>query len=196
MNRSRIVVAVASVALLLVYLFPVWTIDLEAPQYPEGLGMQIQVNTITGQKAHDLNNINNLNHYIGMKRIEPESIKELKLMPWIVAVLALTGLLVAATGSRKLLYLWVGVFFIVAVGGLVDFWLWAYDYGHNLNPAAAIRIPGMGYQPPLIGSKQILNFRAHSWPGIGGWAAIASFLTGALVMVREIRERRVVRKAA
>ncbi len=191
MNRSRILVAVASLALLLAYAFPIWRIHLEAPQYPEGLGMNIEAGTITGMKRHDLANINNLNHYIGMKRIEPESIKELELMPWIIGVLALTGLLVAATGSRKLLYAWTVVFFLFAVAGLVDFWLWEYDYGHNLDAeTAAIKIPGMSYQPPLIGSKQILNFTATSWPGIGGWAAIASFLTGASAMLTELRRRR------
>ena len=44
-----------------------------------------------------------------------------------------------------------------------------YDYGHNLNPNAAIVVPGMSYQPPLFGFKQLLNFGAYSYPDIGGW---------------------------
>ena len=58
------------------------------------------------------------------------------------------------------------------VGALVDFYLWGYDYGHNLNPEAPIKIEGMSYQPPLIGTKQLLNFTAFSGPDIGGWIFI------------------------
>ena len=65
---------------------------------------------------------------------------------------------------------------IVACGlaALVDFYLWGYDYGHNLDPTAPIVVPGMSYQPPLIGSKQLLNFTAFSGPDIGGWIFVAS----------------------
>ncbi len=52
---------------------------------------------------------------------------------------------------------------------MADFYRWEYNYGHNLDPTAAIRVPGMAYQPPLIGYKQLLNFGAYSIPDIGGW---------------------------
>ena len=55
---------------------------------------------------------------------------------------------------------------------MIDFWRWDYNYGHNLNPDAAIIVPGMAYQPPLIGYKQLLNFGAYSIPDIGGWLFI------------------------
>lgn len=56
---------------------------------------------------------------------------------------------------------------------MVDFWRWEYDYGHNLDPNAAIIVPGMAYQPPLIGFKQLLNFGAYSMPDMGGMIFIA-----------------------
>lgn len=178
-KRSRILIGLASLALLLMYVFPIWKISLDAPQYPEGLGLEIWINTVKGQKQHDLNNVNNLNHYIGMKRIEPDSIKELKMMPWIIGFLIVTGILVAVTGKRWMLYAWVGSFVIISIVGLVDFWLWEYDYGHNLDEEnAIIKIPGMSYQPPLIGSKQLLNFVATSWPALGGIAAFISIGIG------------------
>ncbi len=187
-RTSRILVLVASLALALVYVLPIWVIDLEAPQYPEGLGMVITVNNIQGQKLNDLNNINNLNHYIGMKRIEPESIPELKIMPWIVAFLLVGGVLSAAIGRRKVLYGWVAMYLLVSLVGLGDFYKWEYDYGHNLDEEnAIIKVPGMNYQPPLIGSKQLLNFRAHSWPGSGGWILIGVSLIGFGVAVAEWR---------
>jgi hypothetical protein len=162
----------ACLGILLAYLTPLWHIGLKAPQYPEGLGMYIWVNRMTGEKPQDLASINGLNHYIGMKPIEPASIPELTYMPIALAALAGTGLLVAALGRRKLMYGWTTVFAIGALAGLADFWRWGYDYGHNLNPRAAIQIPGMSYQPPVIGTKQLLNFEATSWPALGGWIVI------------------------
>ncbi|MEJ2502328.1 MAG: nitrous oxide reductase accessory protein NosL, partial [Gemmatimonadota bacterium] len=185
-RRSRVLVLIASLALVTTYFAPLWRIDLEAPQYPEGLGMRIWVNTIDGEGEWDLKKINQLNHYIGMKEIEPESIPELEFMPWLVALLMVGGIATAAVGRRGALYAWVGAFAVAAGGGLVDFWLWNYDYGHDLNPEAAIQIPGMSYQPPIIGSRQILNFTAHSWPGIGGWAAIAAFGLALAALASEV----------
>jgi copper chaperone NosL len=53
---------------------------------------------------------------------------------------------------------------VLGIAGLIDFYMWGYDYGHNLNPRAPIKVPGMSYQPPLIGCKQLLNINACSWP--------------------------------
>jgi copper chaperone NosL len=188
---SRILLLVAALAMGLVYVLPVWRITLEAPQYPEGLGMVIRVNTIVGVKQHDLNNINNLNHYIGMKRIEPESVPTLKIMPVVIGALILLGATTSALGRRKMLYAFAGLFLALSLAGMVDFWRWNYDYGHNLDQEnAIIKIPGMSYQPPLIGSRQILNFKAHSWPASGGWILIVAGTVFSAVAYREFRAGR------
>lgn len=157
-----------------IYLFPIWSIQLEAPQYPEGIGLNIWVDTIAGKEPQDLQNINGLNHYIGMREIVPDSIPELKLMPYFVGFLIATGLIVALFGNRRWLLGWLILFLALAVTGLVDFYLWEYDYGHNLNPDAPIKVPGMTYQPPLLGSKQLLNIKATSLPHIGFYFALVS----------------------
>lgn len=173
-TKEKIVMAVASLLLGLVFLVPIWTIDMDAPQYPEGIGMEISINKIEGQNKNDLQNINGLNHYIGMKEITPESIPELKIMPWIFAFLIVSGLGVAAWGNRTALLIWIILFVLLAVAGLIDFYLWGYDYGHNLSDDAAIKVPGMTYQPPLIGTKQLLNITASSWPGPGFYISVIS----------------------
>jgi copper chaperone NosL len=195
-TRSRLILAFAAVLLGLLYVLPIWRITLEAPQYPEGIGMLIWVDTVTGASAHDLNSINKLNHYIGMKEIVPEAIPELTITPWVFGFLILLGLGAAATGKRWLLYTWVGVFVVVGVAGMVDFYLWGYDYGHDLDPEAIIQVPGMTYQPPLIGSKQLLNITAHSWPASGMIAALVSLLMGFVVAFTEWRRKRRARRAA
>jgi copper chaperone NosL len=166
--------------LLLVYLFPLWSIDLTAPQYPEGIGLSIWVNKITGKNPNDLRNINGLNHYIGMKEINPESIPELKIMPSLIGFMIVLGLLAASFGRKNLLLIWTVLLILIMAVGLVDFYLWEYDYGHDLNPKAAIKIPGMSYQPPLLGSKQLLNMRTSSWPHVGGLAIILASLLSVL----------------
>jgi hypothetical protein len=164
----------AALLLIMVYFFPIWSISMEAPQYPEGIGMNITVNDIQGKEPQDLQNINGLNHYIGMKAITPESIPELKVMPFIFGFLIISGLAIAIWGTRKWILVWLGIFVLFAIGGLVDFYIWGYDYGHNLNPNAPIKVPGMTYQPPLIGSKQLLNINATSLPHIGFYISLVS----------------------
>lgn len=185
-KRSRILLALAALLLAAAYVLPLWSVSLIAPQYPEGLGMRIWLNTISGAKPNDLENINNLNHYIGMKRIVPESIPELRLMPIAVGALLALGLAVAALGRRSLARVWVGLFLFLAVAGLIDFYRWEYDYGHNLDTEdAIIKVPGMNYQPPLIGSKKLLNFTATSYPALGGICVMASLGLGVLVLFAE-----------
>ncbi|HEX6616661.1 MAG TPA: hypothetical protein VF046_10185 [Gemmatimonadales bacterium] len=186
-RASRLAVAAVSLLLLAVYVTPLWHINLIAPQYPEGLGLRIWVNQITGLKPGDLNSINGLNHYIGMRAIEPASFPELQYMPWLLGAAVAAGLLVALAGRRPVLYAWAGLFTLGAIAGLADFWKWGYDYGHQLDPHAAIKVPGMSYQPPVIGSKQLLNFHAESWPGPGGWIAIFALLVVLTVAVLEWR---------
>jgi copper chaperone NosL len=189
-SSSRIAVAIAAVLLLLLYVTPLWRIQLHAPQYPEGLGLKIWVDRIAGTGPNDLNSINSLNHYIGMHAIEPHDFPELRVMPWLLAGLVLAGLLVAVVGRRGALYLWLQLIVLGAVAGLVDFYRWGYAYGHELDEHAAIKVPGMSYQPPVIGSKQLLNFHASSWPDAGAWIATIALAVGITVAVLEWRRHR------
>ncbi|MCU0650108.1 MAG: hypothetical protein MUF00_19120, partial [Gemmatimonadaceae bacterium] len=64
-------------------------------------------------------------------------------------------------------------------------WYWQYDYGHNLDVEnAPIKVPGMTYQPPLFGTKKLLNFTATSWPAIGGWAAFGALALAIVAVTR------------
>ena len=181
-TQSKIIIVVASLLLVLTFFFPIWYIDLEAPQYPEGIGLEIWLNKITGQKPHDLANINGLNHYIGMKEINPDAIPELKIMPFIIIFLVVFGLVSGISGKRSLVYIWIILFIVVAAVGLYDFYMWEYDYGHDLNPNAAIKIPGMAYQPPLIGAKMLLNFNAISMPHLSSWILVVAVVLSLIAL--------------
>jgi hypothetical protein len=105
--------------------------------------------------------------------------------------MALLGLGLAAMGRRRLMILWSAALAFAAVAGMADFYKWEYEYGHNLDyEHAPIKIPGMAYQPPLIGSKQLLNFTATSLPATGGVLAIASVSIAVVVAVSVLRTSR------
>jgi hypothetical protein len=151
--------------------------------------MEIHAHTVRGVGENDLRNINALNHYIGMKRIEPRSIPELRVIPMVIGALALTGLLAAAFGRRRLAMAWLAVFVLAGAVGMYDFWRWEYSYGHDLDfEHAIIKVPGMTYQPPLIGSKQLLNYTAESLPALGAALAAAAFIL-AIVSIALPRRR-------
>jgi copper chaperone NosL len=169
---SRLLIALSALLMVSAYFVPLWQILMWAPQYPEGLKMEIWINNIRG----DVKIISALNHYIGMKHIEVEMFPEFQYMIYVVGGLIGFGLLTAISNRRIMVWLFCGLLLATGVAALVDFWLWGYDYGHNLDPTAAINIPGMTYQPPLIGTKQLLNFTAFSGPDIGGWVFVGAAL--------------------
>jgi len=184
---SRIVIALASLALVATYFLPVWFIFLIAPQYPEGLTMKIWLNQLTGE----VEIINGLNHYIGMKHIRKEMFPEFDYLVYIVGFFIVFGLTVAFTGSRKLLYSYIVLTVLGGAAAMYDFYQWGYDYGHNLDPKAAIQVPGLTYQPPLLGHKTLLNFDAYSYPDTGGWIVIGVGVVFMLTAVWEwLRSRK------
>jgi copper chaperone NosL len=166
---TRVILIVGAILLTISIFVPIWRIELDAPQYPEGLAMLIYSYKLGG----DVEIINGLNHYIGMQTLHAENFIEFTVLPYIIGSFALLMLITALVGRKRLLYFSFTLFALFGVLAMVDFWRWEYNYGHNLDPTAAIIVPGMAYQPPLIGYKQLLNFGAFSIPDIGGWLFIA-----------------------
>ncbi|ESU29216.1 hypothetical protein FLJC2902T_06090 [Flavobacterium limnosediminis JC2902] len=160
---------------------PMWQIELNAPQYPEGLVLKLHANKIGG----DVDIINGLNHYIGMATLHTENFIEFKILPYIIGGLGAISLLIIFIAKRKaVLFFFITYIAFVVLAG-VDFYRWNYEYGHNLDPNAAIKVPGMAYQPPLLGYKQLLNFGAYSIPDTGGWMLTAAGLLLLTVVIKE-----------
>ncbi len=174
----------AAVALAVSIFVPLWRIELDAPQYPEGLALLIYPNKLSG----DVDIINGLNHYIGMGTLHADDFVEFTVLPYIIAFFATMSALAALVRRKNLLLITTILFVLFGIGAMYDFWQWEYAYGHNLNPNAAIKVPGMAYQPPLIGFKQLLNFGAYSIPDIGGWLFIAAGISLLLASILTIRK--------
>jgi copper chaperone NosL len=180
---TRIALIICGVVLCAALIVPIWRIELNAPQYPEGLTLLIYANRLGGS----VDIINGLNHYIGMKTLHANDFAEFVVLPYIIAFFAISFIAAGLFAKKNLLYTLFVLFVIFGVLAMIDFWRWEYDYGHNLNPDAAIVVPGMAYQPPLIGFKQLLNFGAYSVPDIGGWIFVAA---GTILLILVIIERR------
>lgn len=178
---SRVMLLIISALLFGSLLFPMWRIELTAPQYPEGLLLQLHANKIGG----DVDIINGLNHYIGMKTLHTADFIEFKFLPYVFGFFGLFATALFFIARKKGVVLLFVSFFLFAILAAIDFYRWNYEYGHNLNPNAAIVVPGMAYQPPLIGYKQLLNFGAYSIPDIGGWMMIAAGLLLFIIVAKE-----------
>jgi copper chaperone NosL len=187
-NFTRWLLLASALMLPLTLLFPVWKIELTAPQYPEGLVMKIWLHKLSG----DINIINGLNRYIGMQTIRQEDFIEFKILPVSVLLLTIFGILAAVKNTRKWTLAYTITFILFGLTAIADFYRWEYEYGHNLDPSAPIQVPGLAYQPPLIGYKQLLNFEAFAIPDTAGWIFFGSvslaILAWAIFWLREKRE--------
>ncbi len=165
-GRSRLLLASLVLPLAASFLFPLWRIEMEAPQYPRGLQLDIYAHRLDGgNNGHDITEINNLNHYIGMHPLEESRIPELGWIPFAFGLLGLLVLRVAAVGTvRDLIDLSVLLIYITGFF-FARFVLMLYSYGHDLDPTAAVTVAP--FMPVIVGTKQIANFTTHSYPHVG-----------------------------
>jgi len=171
----RLLVLAAALLLVAIYVSPLWKLTMFAPQYPEGLRLDIfSYKLVGGNEGQDLTEINVLNHYIGMRDLIVDDFTEFKWLPFVVGAIGLLYLRAAVVGT---------------VGGLVDvlvlnvyfsaFALWSfgykmYVYGHSLAPTAAVKVPA--FMPPMFGYKQLANFEVYSYPQAASYAMALSTL--------------------
>lgn len=159
---------IAAALLVVAYFTPLWNMTLIAPQYPNDLVLTAYGTTMEG----DLLEINTLNHYAGVKAIEPENVMELKAFPFL-----LFGF-VAAIGVSSLLrrrWLRAGIILVAwgfPLGLLIDLQYWLYTYGHDLNEEAPL-YPG-AFTPKVIGRTKVVNFHSECMVSWGFWLMVAA----------------------
>jgi len=181
-----------SATLLLVptYLFPLWQMTMFAQQYREGLRLNIYSYKLDGgNQGQDVNEINVLNHYIGMRALEAEDFTEFKWIPFVIGAFGLFFLRAAVLGKISHL---VDVIVLYVYFGLFSLWSFAYKlyaYGHNLSPTAAVKVEP--FMPPMFGFRQLANFQVYSYPGPASYALmlVTVLLFAALLVAwRQSRE--------
>jgi hypothetical protein len=205
-KKSKVLMIVASLLLLTLFIFPLWKITLLAPQYPEPLGLNIHITHLSdGNQFNDVNNIDLLNHYIGMAHLPTEinvkkgvvePFKEFTIFPIVIVIMTVFGVLFGFIGKRNLYLTWISILIILGVAGMYDFYLWLFHYGHNLNPNAILKITDiktgepMGYEPPFFGYKKLLNFEVYSYPAIGAYFIIVGMGIASLAYINDKRAAR------
>ncbi len=187
-GRERMMVGLVAIVLLPVFFLPVlpiWHMRMRAPQYPEGLELRIYTNAIRG----DVDKVNTLNHYVGMKQIRDEDFREFRFMPQALSAFGVLALLAALTRRRWLAVAGWVAFTVFAGVMFADFAKWLWAYGHELDPHAAITLPA--FTPPVVGFKQMANFKVWSLPGVGTGLLGAAWLLGpVLVLLARAADRR------
>lgn len=172
---TRWILVLAIVPLVIGAFVPLWQIHFTAPQYPKGLDLFVRSYTIEGgNRGIDLPEINTLNHYVGMKKLDPADFADLDFIPFAIGGLALLALRVAVVGDvRSLVDLAVltGYFGAFSLG---RFAYMLYRYGHDLDPKAAITMEA--FMPPILGTAEMGNFTVSSFPAFGTYL-IGAFAT-------------------
>lgn len=178
---SRLITIVAALALILVFIYPLWNMTFYSNQYTDGLALDIYAYHLEGGKTanrDDLREINSLNHYIGMRPLLESDFGEFLWLPFAIGGLMLLALRAAVLGKMSKL---VDVFVIFTYFSLFSLWSFyyrLYSYGHHLDPTAAIKVPP--FTPPLFGTQQVGNFTVYSYPDIASYALC---LFGVLLLV-------------
>jgi len=176
--RPRLLVVAAAGLLAVSLMFPLWNMTMFAPQYPDGLRLDIFASGLeAGRDGQDLKEINLLNHYIGMRDLSDESFAEFQWMPFVIGGLALLFLRAAALGEMKMLVDALVLYLYFAGFSLWSFAHKLYTYGHELSPTAAVKVEP--FMPPVFGAKQLANFEVYSYPAVASYLLIAA---GALLM--------------
>lgn len=170
-NRVRFyaptAIMLVAAALLLVSTFlPYWKMELQAPQYPQGLEMTVYVNRVQG----DVSEVDGLNHYIGMRPISEAAQFERSVA--VIAIGALIFLVVASVFIHNpcALLLTIPVIAYPAIF-LLDLWLWMRAFGQDLDPSAPLSNIIEPFVPQIIGSGQVAQFRTEAIWGSGLWIA-------------------------
>jgi hypothetical protein len=186
---SRALLLVVAGLFVAIAFLPLWRITLVAPQYEEGLRVSIySYKLVGGNDGQDLVEINNLNHYIGMRELKQSDFVEMKWMPFALGLFALIALRAATHGRMSQVIDLFALFTYFGLFSMGLFYYRLYTYGHNLDPEAPMTIEP--FTPMLIGKNQIANFVQYSFPLIGGvlMVFIPILLFGAFWFSRKPRE--------
>jgi copper chaperone NosL len=181
-NRRRLLIG-AGILAGLAMLLPLWGMTLVSNQYPEGLRMIVYPNHIRG----DIEELNALNHYIGMTRISDRVFPELRLLP-LGFGLVVVGSFFAAFVRR----VWADLLPLTLMIAIAGYGLWSmthrlYQFGHDLDPTAAIRISP--FTPPMLGQNQIAQFATYSYFSWGTFLALGAGALITLALVADLATR-------
>jgi len=183
-DRSRGFLLLLLAPLLLALIAPIWSMRFEAPQYPNGLELVIFPYTVTG----DVQEVNTLNHYIGMSRIDRAALSDLDFLPFAIGAFALLLLRVVALGDLRSLLDLVALYTYFGAFAFARFAYQLYVFGHNLDPKAPFQIEP--FTPTILGTGTVANFTITSLPARGSFYLASIGVALLVILLLHLRPAR------
>jgi hypothetical protein len=180
------------------YFAPMWWVSLKAVNYPEETfpdGVRIHMhwdrvaNGCVGAERAEVSDdegldcveeMNTINHYIGMEPIERGAQREMAAAPYLF--IAFGAMLVAMLFYSGALWWLLGVpamLLPVAFVAVFTYWLWWF--GHNLREWAAFTVKP--FMPTVLGEGLVAQFSTYAYPHYGMFLSIVSALCIALAVL-------------
>ncbi len=186
-ERKRFIVpsfllGLAALLLLTSMFLPYWKLTLLAPQYPDGLKMEAYVNHVSG----DVDEIDELNHYIGMRPLKEAA--QLERSSSIILISSLILLVIGGIYTHSPFALFFAIpaicYPFVFLG---DMYFWMHNFGMNLNPHAPLSSAVKPFVPPLLGEGLVGQFKTIATWEIG---LILSITASVLLIVGMVYHRK------
>jgi hypothetical protein len=157
-----VLLIIAAGMLVVSMMLPYWHMTLHAPQYPKGLHVTAYLNHLEG----DVQEIDGLNHYIGMRPLHEAAQFERETAIMMVSVLSLLVVAAVFVHTR-----WAALLatpaLLFPVGFLADLWFWLNRFGQNLDPRAPLSGAIKPFTPPVLGSGFVGQFETVATPEAG-----------------------------
>ena len=194
---ARVVLALLTIFIVLSFTAPMWSLNMKAPQYPQGLDLFVYSYKVDGgNDGNDVQEINVLNHYIGMAPIDRVALADLDWIPFLFAGMIILALRTAVIGKVSSMIDLLVLTTYAGVFGFGRLYFKLYTFGHDLDPKAPVTVDP--FMPVIWGKKQIANFLTEAGPGLGT-VYVAIFATGLTLLLLAhlvIGRRRHVRAAS
>jgi hypothetical protein len=182
---------------------PMWWVSLTAPNYPEALypsGVRIHLhwdhvaNGCSAQRREEIEEeeilecveeMNVINHYIGMHPIERGAQLEFALAPHLFVAFGLLVVVGLVYRGPWWWFLWLPAI-ALPLGFLIDFAGWLWWFGHNLNEWAAFTVKP--FMPTVLGEGKVAQFSTYSYPHYGFALSVGGSLCLGLALLQRRRQ--------
>jgi hypothetical protein len=185
-----VVLMLASLLLTISLFVPYWSLTMKAPQYPQGLKATLFINRVEG----DVEEIDGLNHYLGMPSLNEGGKIERQIS--FLAVVVMASLVLAAVLVHNR---WAAVLALPAIIFpilfLADLKYILYTYGHSIDPHSALGQAIKPFTPPILGEGKIGQFVTLAEWGPGLYLTMAASLLVILGLYLHRRAYRAVSQA-
>lgn len=186
---SRWLILVGTLLFAASHFFKWWELRLNAPQFPGGLFIDATSYAIKDSPKttfNDIDQVDGLNHYIGMMSLGDAAQIEMKLAIPAAILFVVLGLIAVVLKKKWAPLLTIPIIIFPIVYGL-DLFYWLWYAGNNLDEMAAITIPP--FTPRILGTGVIAQFSTYAMFQIGWFMAAGASILCLIGIVMNARRK-------